>query len=134
MFNYLAKQVREGINIMSIKSQILKGILEGCILAVIEESPTYGYELYVKLATKGMDSVSEGSIYPILLRLQKEGLIKGKMQKSASGPNRKYYSLTEEGKAALEVFSSEWAKLGTAIDLILKGGEKDDGQRNDRDK
>ncbi|WP_044022815.1 PadR family transcriptional regulator [Bacillus sp. SG-1] len=119
---------------MSIKSQILKGILEGCILAVIEESPTYGYELYVKLATKGMDSVSEGSIYPILLRLQKEGLIKGKMQKSASGPNRKYYSLTEEGKAALEVFSSEWAKLGTAIDLILKGGEKDDGQRNDRDK
>ncbi|WP_420808757.1 PadR family transcriptional regulator [Bacillus salacetis] len=102
---------------------MLKGILEGCILAVINESPTYGYELYVKLASKGMDSVSEGSIYPILLRLQKEGLIKGKMQKSASGPNRKYYTLTEDGKASLEQFIIEWTKLDASVDLIIKGGK-----------
>jgi PadR family transcriptional regulator, regulatory protein PadR len=129
---YLAKQVREDFTDMSLKSQMLKGILEGCILAVINDSPTYGYELYVKLAAKGMDSVSEGSIYPILLRLQKEGLIIGKMQKSASGPNRKYYTLTDDGKMALVQFTAEWSKLGASVNLIIKGGiNSDDCQGND---
>lgn len=58
---------------MSLRSQLLKGILEGCILSIINQQPTYGYELSVKLQEFGLDDVSEGSIYPILLRLQKRG-------------------------------------------------------------
>lgn len=117
---------------MSLKSQMLKGILEGCILAIIHESPTYGYELYVKLSQRGMDAVSEGSIYPVLLRLQKEGLIQGKMKKSDSGPNRKYYTLTGAGENALEQFRGEWKKLSTSVDSIFKGGMTCDSQGNDR--
>jgi PadR family transcriptional regulator, regulatory protein PadR len=116
---------------VSLKSQLLKGILEGCILAVINESPTYGYELFVKLSQRGMDTVSEGSIYPVLLRLQKEGLIQGEMKKSASGPNRKYYTLTAAGENALEQFSTEWAKLSNSVDSIFKGGKTNDSQGND---
>ncbi|TYS18078.1 PadR family transcriptional regulator [Rossellomorea vietnamensis] len=118
---------------MSLKSQMLKGILEGCILAVINESPTYGYELYVKLSGRGMDTVSEGSIYPVLLRLQKEGLIQGKMKESTSGPNRKYYTLTPAGENALEQFSLEWTKLSTSVNSIFKGGKTSDSQGIDRD-
>ena len=81
---------------LSLRSQLLKGILEGCILAVISRQSIYGYELSVKLQEYGL-IVSEGSIYPVLLRLQKEQLIRGEMKKSSTGPNRKYYFLTEQG-------------------------------------
>ena len=69
------------------RSQLLKGVLEGCLLAVISNETVYGYELSKKLQDQGLE-VSEGSIYPILLRLQKDDLIYGKMEKSPSGPNR----------------------------------------------
>jgi len=110
------------------KSQMLKGVLEGCILAVIEERPTYGYELYVRLSEQGLQSVSEGSIYPVLLRIQKEGLIEGTLVKSTTGPNRKYYSLTEKGKDTLAQFKEEWAILADSVNQIIlpKGVKKDD--------
>lgn len=106
---------------MAAKSQLLKGILEGCILAVISERPTYGYELSVRLTEKGLHSVSEGSIYPILLRLQKDKWITGRMEKSPAGPNRKYYSLTADGEEALLAFRHEWEGLKIPVDRILKG-------------
>ncbi|MBU9723709.1 MULTISPECIES: PadR family transcriptional regulator [Bacillaceae] len=106
---------------MTIRSQLLKGILEGCILAVIERQPVYGYELSMKLQSYGLE-VSEGSIYPILLRLQKEKLINGKMEKSPNGPNRKYYYLSEEGTVALRDFQRHWEELKVPVDLILLGG------------
>ncbi|PPA68491.1 PadR family transcriptional regulator [Jeotgalibacillus proteolyticus] len=113
------------------KSQMLKGVLEGCILAVIEEKPTYGYELYVKLSDQGLESVSEGSIYPVLLRIQKEGLIEGTLVKSTNGPNRKYYSLTDKGKEALARFKEEWEKLaGSVSHILLKGRSKMNGHNH----
>jgi PadR family transcriptional regulator PadR len=108
---------------VSIRSQLLKGILEGCILAVIRRQSVYGYELAVKLQEHGLE-VSEGSIYPILLRLQKEKLIKGTMKKSPTGPNRKYYVLTEDGMAALEQFKQNWEQLKTPVDGLLERVEK----------
>ena len=69
---------------MSLRSQLLKGILDGCVLAVIEKEPVYGYELSKKLQDFGLSDVSEGTIYPVLLRLQKNGLIRGEMQPSES--------------------------------------------------
>ncbi len=107
---------------MAIRSQLLKGILEGCILAVIEKQPVYGYELSVKLHEYDLD-VSEGSIYPILLRLQKEKLIQGQMEKSPNGPNRKYYYLTDEGKDSLEEFRQKWDWIKKPVDQILEKGE-----------
>ncbi|MFD2639519.1 PadR family transcriptional regulator [Piscibacillus salipiscarius] len=106
---------------MAIRSQLLKGILEGCILAIIEKQPVYGYELSVKLQDFDLE-VSEGSIYPILLRLQKEKLIRGQMEKSPSGPNRKYYYLTEDGQKSLEEFRHNWEWIKKPVDHILRKG------------
>lgn len=110
---------------MSARSQLLKGILEGCILAIMERDEVYGYELSVKLAQYGFSFVSEGSIYPILLRMQKEKLIKGTMRASPSGPKRKYYHLTEDGKAALHEFRNNWNELKQSVERVLQqGGEQ----------
>ncbi len=112
----------EQVVLLSVRSQLLKGILEGCILAVISKETIYGYELTMKLHAMRIE-VSEGSIYPILLRLQKEKWIVGEMKKSPSGPNRKYYTLTERGKEALEEFKKHWESLRDPVDeLLQKGG------------
>ena len=107
---------------MSVRSQLLKGVLEGCILAVISRQSVYGYELSMKLMDYGL-VVSEGTIYPILLRLQKEKLIRGEMRESPSGPNRKYYFLTEEGQDGLEEFKGNWEKLKIPVERLLKGDD-----------
>ncbi|UFT99800.1 PadR family transcriptional regulator [Radiobacillus kanasensis] len=105
---------------MSLRSQILKGILEGCVLAIIEQQPTYGYELSLRLQENGLTDISEGSIYPILLRLQKEQLIKGTLQESETGPKRKYYSLTEKGLQALDDFLAQWNSIQPPVENILQ--------------
>ncbi|MEN2466954.1 PadR family transcriptional regulator [Ornithinibacillus sp. JPR2-1] len=104
---------------MSLRSQLLKGVLEGCILSIIHKQPTYGYELSVRLQEFGLSDVSEGSIYPILLRLQKEKLIEGTMQKSEVGPKRKYYHLTEHGLHALQEFKTQWENIKHPVDKII---------------
>lgn len=104
---------------MSFRSQLLKGILEGCILSIIDMEVVYGYELSQKLQHFGLNDVSEGSIYPILLRLQKEGLIKGEMRPSPSGPKRKYYQLTVLGKQALLEIQTEWSSIQKPVDKLL---------------
>ena len=108
---------------MSLRSQLLKGILDGCVLAVIEKELVYGYELSRKLQQVGLSDVSEGTIYPVLLRLQKNGLIRGEMKPSESGPNRKYYSLTPAGEVALKVISEEWKQVSVPINALLWKGE-----------
>lgn len=110
---------------MSIRSQLLKGILDGCVLAIIENETVYGYELSQKLQQVGLNDVSEGTIYPILLRLQKNKLIAGEMRPSESGPNRKYYQLTAEGKKALADIRNEWNQIAVPVSVLLKGGEND---------
>lgn len=107
---------------MSNRSQLLKGILDGCVLAVIQKDPVYGYELSKKLQEAGLDEVSEGTIYPVLLRLQKNNWIVGKMQPSPSGPNRKYYELTREGKKALDTISTEWKQISKPVNDLLQRG------------
>lgn len=107
---------------MTIRSQLLKGILDGCVLAVIEKEPVYGYELSRKLQEIGLADVSEGTIYPVLLRLQKNKLIVGEMRPSEAGPNRKYYFLTKTGKEALTVISEEWNQLSIPINALLSKG------------
>ena len=113
---------------MTIRSQLLKGILDGCVLAIIEKEEVYGYELSQKLQHYGLSGISEGTIYPVLLRLQKSKWIVGTMRSSDSGPNRKYYSLTKEGKDNLDFIRNEWELLNSPITKILRGDE-DAGNR-----
>lgn len=101
-------------------SQMLKGILEGCLLAVIAEGETYGYEMIQKLAKHGFHMVSEGSIYPLLIRMQKEGLIKGELKVSPAGPQRKYYTLTSTGTLELEQFMFRWEELSGSVTRVLQ--------------
>jgi len=103
---------------LSIRTQLLKGILEGCILAVVDRQAVYGYELSLKLQGYGL-FVSEGSIYPILLRLQKEKLLEGQMKSSPTGPNRKYYYLTKAGAKALDDFKVNWEAIKQPVEQLL---------------
>ncbi|KHE69766.1 PadR family transcriptional regulator [Halobacillus sp. BBL2006] len=103
-------------------SQILKGILEGCLLSIIAEGETYGYEMIEKLDAYGFTMVKEGSIYPLLLRMKKEGLVVTSSKKLPSGgPKRKYYSLTDQGKEELEAFKGRWSEISKAVHHLLEG-------------
>lgn len=102
-------------------TQMLKGILEGCILAVISEEEVYGYEMTRKLNLYGFNMVSEGSIYPLLIRMKKEGLVNTVTKSSDSGPKRKYYSLTELGHEKLQEFIETWKNMSSSVDNLING-------------
>lgn len=101
-------------------SQILKGILEGCLLSIIAKGETYGYEMMEKLYAYGFTMVSEGSIYPLLLRMRKEGLVTTSQKELPSGgPKRKYYSLTIKGRKELEEFKERWSDIANSVNKLL---------------
>ncbi|MDU5262499.1 MAG: PadR family transcriptional regulator [Clostridium celatum] len=104
-----------------IPSQMLKGLLEGCILEVINIQETYAYEISNKLSKYGFGEISEGTIYPIILRLQKNELITATLRDSNSGPKRKYYRLTEKGEESLKQFKLDWLELSKAICTLMAG-------------
>ncbi len=108
---------------MTTSTQMLKGILEGCLLSIISEGEIYGYEMTKKLAHYGFDQISEGSIYPILLRMQKEQLVSTVTKASASGPKRKYYTLTQAGEQALTDFIARWNELSGNVERLLHKGK-----------
>jgi PadR family transcriptional regulator PadR len=105
-----------------ISSQMLKGVLEGCILKFIAQKETYAYEISRRLEEFGFEAISEGTIYPIILRLQKNNLIEAVFRKSKTGPKRKYYYLTESGAQTLEQFEENWRELEQAVNQILSNG------------
>ena len=108
-----------------IPSQLLKGTLEGCILAAIRQRPTYGYEIAQTLAACGFGQIAEGTIYPLLLRLEKNGAVRAETRPSPLGPSRKYYSLTEIGERALADFMASYAELSRAVDRLLAKTEEE---------
>lgn len=103
-------------------TQMLKGLLEGCILKIVNDHETYGYEICERLESYGFEEISEGSVYPILIRLEKRKLLYSLMKKSPLGPMRKYYYTTEEGTKELENFIYSWNEIKNNIDNVL-GGE-----------
>lgn len=107
---------------MERSTQLLKGVLDMCLLALIAEEPSYGYEMVAKLERRGLELVSEGSIYPLLSRLQKRGLIDGYFIESASGPPRKYYRIAPDGTEQLAEWTDEWKRLSKGVDAVLNGG------------
>ena len=103
-----------------IPSQMLKGTLEGCILKVISKNETYGYEISEALKDYGFSNISEGTIYPLLLRLEKNQLIRAEYRESPVGPRRKYFSITEEGIKEMNLFFLCLTELSSAIDELFK--------------
>lgn len=111
-----------------IPSQMLKGTLEGCVLAIISRQETYGYEISQDLEQFGFGKIAEGTIYPLLLRLEKNSLISAEYRSSELGPKRKYYKLTEAGKTEMDSFITSYHELKTAVDGLLDNiGDADNG-------
>ncbi|MFI6642849.1 PadR family transcriptional regulator [Streptomyces sp. NPDC050504] len=97
-------------------SQLLRGVLDLCLLALVAERPRYGYECVEALGGHGLDLVSEGSIYPLLARMERAGLVEGFRAPSASGgPPRKYYRLTPAGHAELTTGRAAWDTFRAAV-------------------
>jgi len=101
------------------RSQFLHGVLDLCLLAVMEEGPAYGYEMTKRLRARGLSIVGEGSIYPLLGRLEREGLVETYRAASNGGPPRKYYRPSREGRQALAAGVSEWRATRDAVDAVL---------------
>lgn len=97
------------------KAQLMRGSLEGCILKIIAKETTYGYEIMEHLKSIGFHDVSEGTIYPILLRLEKQGAITSKLQASPFGPKRKYYTITTSGREYLASFYACWDEIHSIV-------------------
>ena len=106
---------------------MLKGTLEGCVLAVLREEECYGYEISQRLGSYGFGRVPEGTVYPLLLRLEKRGAVTASYRPSAEGPQRKYYALTSSGRAELAEFIRHYRELTRAVDHLMQatGGEPD---------
>jgi PadR family transcriptional regulator PadR len=101
------------------RSQLLRGVLDLCLLAVMDDGPAYGYEMTKRLRARGLSIVGEGSIYPLLGRLERDGLVETYRAASDGGPPRKYYRPSNAGRAALALGVSEWRASRDAVDAVL---------------
>jgi PadR family transcriptional regulator PadR len=103
-------------------SQLRRGVLEYCVLALLRERPRYGFDLVRELSAAEGLLTSEGTIYPLLSRLRKDGLVSTNWQESTAGPPRRYYALTGDGRTALGRFLEDWARFRDGVDGVLGGG------------
>lgn len=100
-------------------TQLKKGVLEMCVLAVLTSRDCYGYEL-VSIISQSI-SISEGTIYPLLRRLKHEEYVETYLEESSDGPPRKYYRLTTRGAGASERLINEWKQFNDSVNNLLKG-------------
>jgi len=103
-------------------TEMLKGTLEGCVLELIGGEETYGYAITRRLNEYGFAGVTEGTVYTILLRLEKNGLVHVTKRPSELGPPRKFYALNDAGRDELARFWSKWDYLSSRIDELREGG------------
>jgi len=105
----------------AIEIQLKKGALELCVLALLSQHDSYAYEIASQLS----DSIGmgEGTIYPLMRRLQNDRLVETYLVESPTGPSRKYYRLTEAGKASLNSQKSAWSSFSGAVETILGGAK-----------
>ena len=104
-------------------TQLLHGVLDMCLMSIIDEEASYGYEMVRKLRDRGLDLASEGSVYPLLSRLQKQGMIEGYLVQSSEGPARKYYRMSDRGRETLEQWRRDWSGFRNSVDAVLNGGD-----------
>ena len=100
---------------------MLKGVLDLCILSLLRGGPLYGYAVVDALSGKGLDLVAEGTIYPLLTRMDKAGLVSSYRAPSPEGPPRKYYKITNQGEIALSSGIAQWRELNAGVGAIFDG-------------
>lgn len=100
-------------------TSLRRGTLEFCVLALLETEPRYGVEIVTQLGAQTALTTSEGTLYPLLARLRRAGWVATTWQESPTGPPRRYYELTSQGKEALARFRSEWVTFRVAVDHIV---------------
>src|SRR5262249_40442111 len=105
-------------------SQLRRGVLEYCVLALLRDRERYGFELVRTLGDVDGLVTSEGTLYPLLARLRRDGMVETAWRESASGPPRRYYSLSETGRGALAGFSRDWSRFRDAVDHLLTPGSE----------
>ena len=102
-------------------SQLLKGVLGLALLRLLADRESYGYELVTRLHELGLADVQDGSVYPALGRLERDGHVTSRLVASSSGPARKYYRLSASGYAELKQTEQAWNHLVRALERILSG-------------
>lgn len=100
-------------------TNLRKGVVESCVLAMMQAEEVYGVDLARRLVKLGL-LASEGTLYPLLARLRAAGLVTTRWEESLSGPPRRYYRLTESGSQAVAQFASTWPPFAAAVDFVLK--------------
>ncbi|MGG3448368.1 MULTISPECIES: PadR family transcriptional regulator [Bacillaceae] len=104
--------------------QFKKGVLELCVLVLLDKQDRYGYELVQKISEQ--IAISEGSVYPLLRRLTKEEYFTTYLQESSEGPSRKYYKLTDKGRMYLRELTREWKEFSNGVNQLIKEGVSDE--------
>lgn len=102
-------------------TEMLKGTLEGCVLQIIGGEQTYGYAITRRLNDLGFADVVEGTVYTILVRLERNGLVHADRRPSEVGPPRKFYTLSEAGRERLAAFWAKWEYVSSRIDKLKEG-------------
>ncbi|MCR3956790.1 MAG: PadR family transcriptional regulator [Gudongella sp.] len=103
--------------------QFKKGVLELCVLTLLNRKDYYGYELVENIS--GFIMISEGTIYPLLRRFRSDGYVTTYLEESQEGPPRKYYSLTGKGRDVLIILQEEWESFVNGVNLLLRGVDDD---------
>lgn len=100
-------------------AQLLKGVLSLLLLRLVAEQESYGYELVQRLRVIGLSGITDGTVYPALARLEREGRVSARLVASRSGPARKYYRPTKDGYQALTEGASSWLSLADVVTPVL---------------
>ena len=104
-------------------TEMLKGILEGIVLAILSGRPAYGYEITAWLREQGFADIAEGTVYALLVRVEQRGLVDVDKVPSEKGPPRKVYSLNEQGREYLDEFWRTWSFLSERLEQLREGGK-----------
>jgi PadR family transcriptional regulator, regulatory protein PadR len=105
-------------------SQLLKGVLDLAVLAVLADEEGYGYDVVRRLRGAGLDDVGDASVYGTLRRLFQQGKLTSYVVPSDEGPHRKYYGLNQVGRDALEEAAKQWSSFSDVMDALLKNGKE----------
>ncbi len=100
-------------------TELRRGVLEYCVLALVCREEMYGFDIVRALSAAGSLLTSEGTIYPLLARLRRDGLVTTTWRESESGPPRRYYRITDEGRRALDAFTGDWRRFADAVNALL---------------
>lgn len=109
------------------RAQWLKGVLDVCVLAALREREAYGYDLAQTLEQHGLGPMKGGTLYPLLRRLERDGLVETTWRASSQGPDRKYYRLTSAGTTAAEEATKAWTRFVEVTSALIAGTTNGDG-------